>query len=206
MSNVPGPSRRSDRRASSALAAGMPRGRSLYGAIPEQLVDETSFLRQLQAILRVRSYYGIATRGQVDFPQVSTAACSYSSTNWGPRRHQLTVVNFANEDIVDTLRSEHLPPGRWSDVGHVYRQGFCLGRRSGQLRGGDAAPPRHVAPRRKLRLRGLLGIDVVTSHGRSWQEAHRPDQGPKQRHVRHKMVERTGPISALGERWPARSE
>ena len=95
----------------------MPRGRSLYGAIPEQLVDETSFLRQLQAILRVRSYYGIATRGQVDFPQVSTAACSYSSTNWGPRRHQLTVLNFANEDIVDTVRSEHLPPGgRMSDM------------------------------------------------------------------------------------------
>ena len=108
---------------------------------------------------------------------------------------RLIVLNFANEDIVDTVRSEHLPPGRWSDVGHVYRQGFCLGRRSGQLRGGDAAPPRHVAPRRRLRLRGLLGIDVVTSHGRSWQEAHRPDQGPKQRHVLHKMVERTRPIS-----------
>ena len=31
---------------------GMPRGTSLYGSIPEQLADETSFLRQLQAILR----------------------------------------------------------------------------------------------------------------------------------------------------------
>ena len=51
--------------------AGMPRGRSLYGPIPEQLADDTSFLRQLQAILRVRSHYGIATSRQVDIPEVS---------------------------------------------------------------------------------------------------------------------------------------
>ena len=31
--------------------SGMPRGRSLYGSVPEQLADETSFVRQLQAIL-----------------------------------------------------------------------------------------------------------------------------------------------------------
>ena len=46
-------------------------GRSLYGSIPDQLADETSFLRQLQAILRVRSHYGIATSRQVDIPEVS---------------------------------------------------------------------------------------------------------------------------------------
>ena len=50
--------------------AGMPRCRSLYGSIPEQLADETSFLRQLQAILRVRSHYGVATSRQVDIPEV----------------------------------------------------------------------------------------------------------------------------------------
>jgi hypothetical protein len=35
------------------------------------MADETSFLRQLQAILRVRSYYRIATSRQVDIPEVS---------------------------------------------------------------------------------------------------------------------------------------
>ena len=34
-----------------ASSAGMPSGRSLYGSIPDQLADDTSFLRQLQAIL-----------------------------------------------------------------------------------------------------------------------------------------------------------
>jgi len=46
----------------------MPRGRSLYGSIPDQLADDTSFARQLQAILRVRSHYGIATSQQIDIP------------------------------------------------------------------------------------------------------------------------------------------
>jgi hypothetical protein len=28
-----------------------------------------------------------------------------------PRQQQLTVLNFANEEIAGTVRSEHLPPG-----------------------------------------------------------------------------------------------
>jgi trehalose synthase len=92
--------------------AGMPRGRSLYGPIPEQLADETSFLRQLQAILRVRSHYGIATSRQVDIPEVSHRAMLVLVHELEePGRHQLTVLNFANQDIAGTVRSEHLPPG-----------------------------------------------------------------------------------------------
>ena len=92
--------------------AGMPRGRSLYGAIPDQLDDETSFIRQLQAILRVRSHYGIATSRQVDIPEVShrgMLVLVHELEEAG--RYQLTVLNFANEDIAGTVRSEHLPPG-----------------------------------------------------------------------------------------------
>ncbi|AQT80169.1 maltose alpha-D-glucosyltransferase [Mycolicibacterium litorale] len=93
-------------------AAGMPRGRSLYGSIPEQLADETSFLRQLQAILRVRSYYGIATSRQVDIPEVShrgMLVLVHQLADEG--RFQLTVLNFANETVAGTVRSEALPPG-----------------------------------------------------------------------------------------------
>ena len=92
--------------------AGMPRGRSLYGSIPEQLADETSFLRQLQAILRVRSHYGIATSRQVDIPEVSHKGMLVLVHQLeDPGQHQLTMLNFANEDIAGTVRSEHLPPG-----------------------------------------------------------------------------------------------
>ncbi|MCW2527486.1 MAG: trehalose synthase [Pseudonocardiales bacterium] len=91
--------------------AGMPRGRSLYGSIPQQLDDETSFLRQLQAILRVRSHYGVATSRQVDIPEVSHRGMLVLVHELEtPGQHQLTVLNFANEDIAGTVRSEHLPP------------------------------------------------------------------------------------------------
>lgn len=92
--------------------AGMPRGRSLYGPIPQQLDDDTSFLRQLQAILRVRSHYGIATSTQVDIPEVShrgMLVLVHQLADEG--QYQLTVLNFANEDVAGTVRSEALPPG-----------------------------------------------------------------------------------------------
>ncbi|BBX06179.1 maltose alpha-D-glucosyltransferase [Mycolicibacterium aichiense] len=92
--------------------AGMPRGRSLYGSIPDQLADDTSFLRQLQAILRVRAHYGIATSRQVDIPEVSHRGMLVMVHQLdAPEQYQLTVLNFANEDIAGTVRSKTLPPG-----------------------------------------------------------------------------------------------
>jgi trehalose synthase len=98
--------------------AGMARGRSLYGSIPEQLGDESSFLRQLQAVLRVRSHYGIATSRQVDIPEVSHRGILVMVHQLAdPRRYQLTVLNFANEHVDGTVHSEKLPPGsRVSDM------------------------------------------------------------------------------------------
>lgn len=89
---------------------GMPRGTSLYGSIPDQLADETSFLRQLQAILRVRTHFGIATSRQIDIPEVSHRGMLVMVHQLDdPHRLQLTVLNFANEDIAGTVRSEFLP-------------------------------------------------------------------------------------------------
>ncbi|MCV7430179.1 maltose alpha-D-glucosyltransferase [Mycolicibacterium bacteremicum] len=90
---------------------GMPRGTSLYGPIPEQLVEETSFLRQLQAILRVRTHFGIATSRQIDIPEVSHRGMLVMVHQLDdPLQLQLTVLNFANEEIAGTVRSEFLPP------------------------------------------------------------------------------------------------
>ena len=89
----------------------MPRGTSVYGSIPEQLADETSFLRQLQAILKVRTHFGIATSRQIDIPEVSHRGMLVMVHQLDdPNQLQLTVLNFANEDIAGTVRSEHLPP------------------------------------------------------------------------------------------------
>jgi trehalose synthase len=92
--------------------AGMPRGRGLYGPVPEQLADETSFVRQLQAILAVRSRYGIAVSRQVDIPDVSHRSMLVLVHELDqPGCHQLTVLNFAEEDVSGTVRSKVLPPG-----------------------------------------------------------------------------------------------
>jgi trehalose synthase len=98
--------------AATQSTAGMPRGKSLYGPIPDQMGDETSFLRQLQAILRVRSHYGIATSRQIDIPEVShrgMLVLVHQLAHEG--RYQLTVLNFANEEVAGTVRSDKLPPG-----------------------------------------------------------------------------------------------
>ena len=102
-------------------AEGMPRGRSLYGPLPEQLADETSFARQLQAILAVRKHYGIATSRQVDIPDVSHPGVLVMVHELGARGERsdggdgaqfaLTVLNFAGEPVRGTVRSEVLAPG-----------------------------------------------------------------------------------------------
>ncbi|GLZ47752.1 trehalose synthase [Actinomycetospora sp. NBRC 106375] len=97
--------------AASRSAEGMPRGRSLYGSIPEQLADETSFLRQLAAILGVRKHYGIATSRQVEIPDVSHTGLLVLVHVLDDGRHALTVLNFAAEPVTTTVRAEALPPG-----------------------------------------------------------------------------------------------
>ena len=97
---------------STRSTAGIPRGRSLYGSLPEQLEDPSSFARQLQAILAVRKRYGIATSRQVDVPDVSHKSMLVLVHQLAePDMLQLTVLNFSAEPISGTVRSEFLSPG-----------------------------------------------------------------------------------------------
>jgi hypothetical protein len=93
-------------------AAGIPRGRSLYGPLPDQLEDETSFARQLQAILAVRDRYGIPTSTQVEVPDVPDPGLLVLVHEL-PRAGQLhlSVLNFSDRAITATVASAHLPPG-----------------------------------------------------------------------------------------------
>jgi trehalose synthase len=100
-------------------ASGIPRGTSLYGPLPAQLDDDTSFARQLQAILAVRERYGVAVSRQVDIPNVSHKGMLVMVHQLAdPEQLQLTVLNFANEAIAGTVRSEHLAPG--SEVRNMF--------------------------------------------------------------------------------------
>ena len=91
---------------------GMPRGRSLYGTLPGQLEDPESFVSGLREILEIRTRSGVATARQVDVPPVSHKGMLVMVHELPEgARHQVTVLNFTQEDITGTVRSEHLVPG-----------------------------------------------------------------------------------------------
>ncbi len=106
--------------------AGMPRARALYGSLPEQLADDSSFARQLKDILHLRGYFQIATTRQIDIPDVSHPAMLVMVSEYEgiEGQMQVTVLNFAAEPISGTVISGHLEPGaRLMDMGDGSRFG-----------------------------------------------------------------------------------
>ena len=97
-------------------AAGMPRGRALYGPLPEQLRDPGSFASRLSRILELRRRHGIATATQVDIPEVAhpgMLVLVHRLDDGDPRGEapmQVTVLNFGAEPTEGTVRSEQLIP------------------------------------------------------------------------------------------------
>lgn len=91
---------------------GMPHGRSLYGTLPEQLKDPTSFVSRLQSLLEARQRSGIATATQLDVPPVSHKGMLVMIHQLPDTENkQVTILNFAQEPITGTVHSEFLEPG-----------------------------------------------------------------------------------------------
>jgi trehalose synthase len=88
----------------------MPRGVSLYGSLPAQLQDSSSFARRLAEILAVRKRYGIATSVQLDVPQVANKA-GLVMVHQLSDAEQVTALNFSARPISGSVHSEHLVPG-----------------------------------------------------------------------------------------------
>lgn len=91
---------------------GMPVGRSLYGDLPSQLADRSSFVSGLKRIIDVRKSSGLATATQVDVPRVShkgMLVMVHELPDDGSQ--QVTVLNFAQAEISGTVRSLNLTPG-----------------------------------------------------------------------------------------------
>jgi trehalose synthase len=88
----------------------MPRGTSLYGSLPEQLEDSSSFARRLAEMLAIRKRYGIASSVQLDVPEVSNKAMLVMVHQLSDAE-QVTVLNFSAQAISGSVHSEHLVPG-----------------------------------------------------------------------------------------------
>jgi trehalose synthase len=92
-------------------SSGMPRARSLYGPLPEQLQNPDSFARRLQRILTVREENGIATGTLLDVPDVSHRGLLVLCMRLGSGALQVTVLNFSDQDVAGSIQSSHLLPG-----------------------------------------------------------------------------------------------
>jgi trehalose synthase len=91
-------------------ASKMPKGIALYGPLPEQLLDDGSFISGLRDILTVRATYGIATGTQLDVPAVSNKAMLVMVHRL-EKGDQITVLNFSASPVAGTVLSRHLRPG-----------------------------------------------------------------------------------------------
>lgn len=97
-------------------AAGMPRGRALYGPLPAQLGDPESFASRLSVILDLRREHGIASATQVDIPSVAhpgMLVLVHRLDEGDAERDapmQVTVLNFSPDSTEGTVRSKQLVP------------------------------------------------------------------------------------------------
>jgi trehalose synthase len=91
--------------------AGIPRGRSLYGSICDQLKHEDSFVCRLRDILAIRAGFGIATARQVAVPDVPARSMLVLIHQLPNGTMQVTALNFGGEPVAGSVRSEVLPPG-----------------------------------------------------------------------------------------------
>jgi trehalose synthase len=89
----------------------LPRGASLYGSLPQQLHDPSSFASRLREILAVRARYGIATAVQLDVAEVADKAMLAMVHLLDGTRVQVTVLNFSGQPVAGSVTSEQLPAG-----------------------------------------------------------------------------------------------
>ena len=91
-------------------ASGVPRVRSLYGPLPEQLNDPSSFARQLRRILDVRKEHKIASARLIEIPATDEPALLALVNALPDDTREVTLLNFSAGAINTTIRSNALKP------------------------------------------------------------------------------------------------
>ncbi|KAB0679605.1 maltose alpha-D-glucosyltransferase [Aureimonas leprariae] len=98
-------------------ADGMPRARSLYGSVVEQLENPDSFASQLKRLLAVRDAYGIASSRQIAIPDVVAHSLLVMVHELPDGRGtQVTALNFGPDRIEETIHLPNVRPGPVVDM------------------------------------------------------------------------------------------
>lgn len=96
----------------SKSSAGIAQAKALYGSLPEQLNDPSSFASRLTKILNVRKRFGLATGSLVDVPEVPHKALLALVNRLVDGYTQVTVLNFSDDKVSGYIRSDEIPAGR----------------------------------------------------------------------------------------------
>lgn len=104
--------------------SGLPLARCLYGPLPAQLADPTSFASQLAGILAIRSASGIATAELVDVPEPPHPGLLILVSRTTEGTMLATVVNFTAADhTVDLAALPGFPPGHYAQFSTAGQRG-----------------------------------------------------------------------------------
>jgi trehalose synthase len=98
-------------------AGNMPRPRTLYGSLTEQLQRSDSFASQLKKVLAVRRAYDIAASKQILIPDVQHPGLLVMVHELpAGKGTQITALNFGSEALVETLHLTGVAPGVVVDI------------------------------------------------------------------------------------------
>ncbi|WP_426110513.1 maltose alpha-D-glucosyltransferase [Pseudomonas sp. DSP3-2-2] len=98
-------------------AGNMPRPKTLYGSLVDQLKRPDSFASQLKKILAVRRAYDIAASKQILIPDVQHPGLLIMVHELpAGKGTQITALNFSSEPVVETLHLTDVAPGPVVDI------------------------------------------------------------------------------------------
>lgn len=96
---------------------GLPKARTLYGSLAEQLGRPDSFATQLKHLLSVRAAYGIASSRQVAIPDVAAPGLLVMIHELPDARGtQITALNFGAVPLQEALSLPNVQPGPVVDM------------------------------------------------------------------------------------------
>ena len=98
-------------------AEGIPKARSLYGSLVEQLREPGSFACQVKRILAVRRSYGVASARQLMVPVTEHPSLLVMVHELPAGRGiQVTALNFGPEPLSEVLHFPDIEPGPVVDI------------------------------------------------------------------------------------------
>lgn len=105
-----------------ASSSGLPRARCLYGSLPAQLADPTSFASQLSGIVDVRRESGIATAELLAIPEPPEPGLLILISRTADGVALVTVLNFTPQPVrIDLDAMTGIPAGHYTSLAETER-------------------------------------------------------------------------------------